>query len=141
MAGALHACPPDERVALFERSPEVAVGERSAVGLKLGTVSIDTLLDRVRHFRPERLIIHEPRETELSAVLTKLAFHHDGSLVSFEHKSAKDAVIAFERAAGADVVLKAASLVVELKRVHGSLRVSGMFEPAIDGSGLLTLLG
>jgi type IV secretory pathway ATPase VirB11/archaellum biosynthesis ATPase len=141
MAGTLHACPTEERVALFERSPEVAVGERSAVCLKLGSVSIETLLERVRHFRPERLVIHEPRENELAVVLTKLALHHDGSIVSFEYKSGKDALIAFERAAGADVVLKAASLLVELTRVQGGARVSGVFEPAIDGSGLLTLIG
>ncbi|MFT3927208.1 MAG: FHA domain-containing protein [Myxococcales bacterium] len=141
VSGALHACDAEERVALFERSPEIAVGERSSVCLRLGTVDIETLLDRVRHFRPERLLIHTPRESELPTLLSKLSLHHEGSLVSFEQRSAKDALIALERAGGADAVLKAVSLMVELKRTPSGLAVGGVFEPAIDGSGLLTLIG
>mgnify|MGYP005815883937 CR=1 FL=1 len=95
MAGALAACPAEEGVALFERSPEIALGERAALCLKLGVVSMDVLLERARHFRPQRLVIHEPREDELAVVLTRLALRHDGSLVAFEHRSSKDTLSVF----------------------------------------------
>jgi Flp pilus assembly CpaF family ATPase len=139
LSAALQACPKDERVALFERAPEIALGDRSAVCLRLGSVPLEILLERVRHFRPDRLVVHEPREAELPLVLGSLAAHHDGSLVSFEHRSAKEALIAFERAAGADVVLRAVSAIVELRRGPAGVRASGIYEPSIDGSGLLAL--
>jgi pilus assembly protein CpaF len=141
VGASLDVCPKEERVALFERAPEVALGARSAVCVRFGAVPVDILLERVRHFRPERLVFHQPSESELPAIVSKLALHHEGCIASLEQKSAKDALHALERAVGADLVVRSVSLLVELKRTPSGLCVGGIFEPSIDGSGLLTLRG
>lgn len=140
LAAALDACPGDERVALFERSPEVALGERSALCLRLGAVELPTLLSRVRHFSPERLVFQEPREQDLAALLAQLALHYDGSLVSFERLSAREALRALERVSDADTVLQSVSLLVELRRGSEGVQVSAMHKPHLEATGTLALL-
>src|SRR5690606_39233092 len=125
--------------ALFERSPEIALGERSAICLRLGSVGLEQMLERVRYFRPDRLVLHEPTESELGTVLQTFGRRQDGSLASLEQKSAKDALCALERCAGADVVLRAVSLFVELARTSEGTRVQGVYRPELDGSGTLVL--
>jgi Flp pilus assembly CpaF family ATPase len=83
--------------------------------------------------------VHEPREEELGTLLNVFARRHDGSLATLEHKSAKEALLALERAGGADVILRAVSMVVELARTANGTRVTGIFEPGVDASGVLTL--
>ncbi len=138
-SGALATCPGNERIALFERAPELALGERSAICLKLGAVPVAELLERVRSFRPDRLVVHGLRETELSVVLDVFAHRPDGNIASFEARSAKDALVAFDRALGADVALRAVSLLVEVRRVDGVSKVMGAYDVELDGAGDLAL--
>jgi pilus assembly protein CpaF len=139
LASVIAECPSDERVALFERSPETALGERAAICLRLGSVPLSALVERVRYFRPDRLATHEPREEELPLLLSVFARRHDGSFGTLELKSAKEALTTLERAGGADLVLRAASLIVELGRTPTGPRVTGVFEPSVDATGVLTL--
>ena len=139
-ASVLALYPEHERLALFERAPEVAIGERSTLCIKLGSVPVTELLERVRSFRPDRLAVYDLREEELSAVLSAFAHRAEGNLASFEARSAKDALAAFSRAVGADLALRAASLLVELKRGEdGKAKVSGAYEVELAASGDLTL--
>ena len=132
--------PEHERLALFERAPEVAVAERSTLCIKLGSVPVTELLERVRSFRPDRLAVYDLREEELSAVLSAFAHRAEGNLASYEARSAKDALAAFSRSVGADLALRAASLLIELKRGEdGKTKVSAAYEVELDASGDLTL--
>jgi Flp pilus assembly CpaF family ATPase len=133
------ALPEDERVALFERAPEVALGRRPAVCLKIGAEDIDALLEHVRHFRPDRLVMHALRETDLKPALLSFAQRHDGSLGSVECRCAKDALTAFDRAVGPDIVLRAAPVFVELKRSEGKTRIAAVHQTELDASGDLLL--
>jgi pilus assembly protein CpaF len=134
------ALPRSERIALFERAPEVALGGRPAVGLKLGAEALPSLLERVRHFRIDRLVMHELRELELKDALLAFAQRHDGSIGSLEHRSAQDALAAFDRSVGPDVVLRAAALIVEASRADsGKTRVAAVHQIELDASGELTL--
>ncbi|MDB4974812.1 MAG: type secretion system protein [Myxococcaceae bacterium] len=136
----LAACPENERLALFERAPEVAVGERSTLCIKLGTVPAAELFERVRSFRPDRLAVYGLREDELAPVLESFSHRADGNITSFEARSAKDALAAFARAVGADVTMRAASLLVELRRGgDGRTRVNAAYDIELDGSGDLAL--
>src|SRR5690606_29740654 len=74
-SGAIASCAADERIAVLERAPEIALGERSAICLKLGALPVQELLERVRAFRPDRLVLQGVLEAELSAVLPALAQH------------------------------------------------------------------
>jgi pilus assembly protein CpaF len=137
-ASMLAACPEQERLALFERAPEVAVGERSTLGIKLGGVPLTELLERVRAFRPDRLAFYGLREDELPQVLETLAHRHEGYLASLEARSAKDALAAFDRAVGPDLTLRAVSLLVELKREpSGRVSVAAAHDIELDASGAL----
>jgi pilus assembly protein CpaF len=138
-SGALATCPGNERVALFERAPELAIGERSAICLKLGAVQTAELLERVRSFRPDRLVVHGVREAELGVVLDAFAHRPDGNIATFEARSAKDALVAFDRALGADIALRAVSLLVEVRRVDGASKVIGAYDVELDGAGDLAL--
>jgi pilus assembly protein CpaF len=134
------ALPREQRVALFERAPEVALGARPAVCFKLGGDSLGSLLERVRHFRPDRLVMHELRESELKEALLAFAQRHDGSIGSIEQRSAKDALAAFDRSVGADTVLRAAALIIEAARAEGGkTRVAAVHQVELDASGDLTL--
>lgn len=140
MSSTLAACALDERVAVFERAPEVAVGDRAVLCLKLGTVPVKELLERVRSFRPDRLALHGLREDELPAVIDTFAHRPEGNLAAFEARSAKDALAAFDRAAGADATLRAVSLVLELRRTDdGKTRVGAAYDIELDASGDLAL--
>ncbi len=139
-AGALAACPPQDRAALFERAPEIAIGERSVICLKLGAVHVAELLERVRSFRPDRLLMHGLREDDLPAVLDAFAHRAHGNIATFEARSAKDALSAFDRAVGADVTLRAVSLVVELRaNSNGGPRSAAAYDLELDASGELAL--
>jgi pilus assembly protein CpaF len=133
-SGLLAAAGGDERIALFERAPEIALGERSSICLKLGAVPLAELLERVRVFRPERLVLHGLRDDELPVALDAFARRNDGSVAVVEARSAKDALAAFERAVGADIVLRAVSLLVELRREDGKTHASA-FHIEADASG------
>jgi pilus assembly protein CpaF len=134
------ALPRGERIALFERAPEVALNGRPAVGLKLGADALSSLFERVRHFRADRLVMHELREAELKDALLAFAQRHDGSIGSVEHRSAQDALAAFDRSVGPDVVLRAAALIAEASRSeNGKTRVSAVHQVELDASGELTL--
>jgi pilus assembly protein CpaF len=134
------ALPRGERIALFERTPEVALDGRPAVGLKLGADTLSSLFERVRHFRADRLVMHELREAELKDALLAFAQRHDGSIGSVEHRSAQDALAAFDRSVGPDVVLRAAALIVEASRSEsGKTRVAALHQIELDASGELTL--
>ena len=140
MAGTLAACHADERVAVFERAPEVAVGDRAAICLKVGAVPIEELLERVRSFRPDRLAMHGLREDELPVVLETFAHRPEGNIASYEARSAKDALAAFDRAAGGDIALRAVSVIVELKRTDDmKTRVGAAYDIELDASGELAL--
>ncbi|HEX5660215.1 MAG TPA: FHA domain-containing protein [Polyangiales bacterium] len=138
-SGALATCLGNERVALFERAPELAIGDRSAICLKLGTVPTAELLERVRSFRPDRLVVHGVREAELSVLLDAFAHRPDGNIATYEARSAKDALVAFDRALGADLALRAVSLLVEVRRVDGTTKVIGAYDVELDGAGDLAL--
>lgn len=132
--------PRGERLALFERSPEVALGSRPAVCLKLGADDLPSLLERVRHFRPDRLVMHELREAELKDALLAFAQRHDGGIGSMEHRSAKDALAAFDRSIGPDIVLRAAAYIVEAARADGGkTRVAAVHQIELDATGDLVL--
>jgi pilus assembly protein CpaF len=140
LAALVAALPRNERVALFERAPEVALSGRPAVCFKLGADSLPNLLERVRHFRPDRLVMHELREAELKDALLAFAQRHDGSIGSIEHRSAKDALAAFDRSVGPDIALRAVSLILEAGRTEsGKTRVASVHQIELDASGDLTL--
>jgi Flp pilus assembly CpaF family ATPase len=140
MASTLAACPRDERVAVFERAPEVAVGDRAVLCLKLGAVPMKELLERVRSFRPDRLALHGLREDELPAVIDTFAHRPEGNIAALEARSAKDALVALDRAAGADATLRAVSLILELRRTDdGKTRVGAAYDIELDASGDLAL--
>ncbi|MDB4989816.1 MAG: domain containing protein [Myxococcaceae bacterium] len=139
-ASVLAACPENERLALFERAPEVAVGERSTLCIKLGSVPVSELLERVRSFRPDRLAVYGLREDELATVLESFAHRADGNITAFEARSAKDALAAFARAVGSDITMRAASLLVELRRGgDGRIRVNAAYDIELDAAGELAL--
>ncbi|HEY6880613.1 MAG TPA: hypothetical protein VI299_21470, partial [Polyangiales bacterium] len=138
-SAALASCPRSERVALFERAPELAIGDRSAICLKLGHVPVAELLERVRSFRPDRLALHGVREADLSVVLDVFAHRPDGNVATFEARSAKDALVAFDRAAGADLALRAVSLIVEVRRIDKISKVVGVYDVELDGAGDIAL--
>lgn len=138
-AAALASCPSQERVALFERAPELAIGDRSAICLKLGQVPAAELLERVRSFRPDRLVLHGVREADLSVVLDVFAQRPDGNIATFEARSAKDALAAFDRAAGADLALRAVSLIIEVRRTGADSKVIGAYDVELDGAGDIAL--
>ena len=72
LSSVLAACSPGERAALFERAPELAIGERAAICLKLGTVPVPELLDL-----PEStLSAPEAEQVDLEAFPEH--FDHDG---------------------------------------------------------------
>jgi pilus assembly protein CpaF len=140
VAALIATLPAPERVALFERAPEVALSGRSAVCLKIGGEELAALLERARHFRPDRLVMHDLREDDLKPALLAFARRHDGSIGSIEHRSAKEALAAFDRSVGPDTVLRAASLLVEVARTEsGTTRVTGVHQIELDASGDLTL--
>jgi pilus assembly protein CpaF len=140
VAALIGSLPATERVAVFERAPELALGSRSAVCLKMSDHGVGPLLERVRHFRPDRLVIHEPRDSDLKPALLAFAQRHDGSIGSIEQRSAKDALVAFDRAIGADTVLRAAAILVEVARNEaGKTRVAAVHQVELDASGDLVL--
>ncbi|MEY4508248.1 MAG: hypothetical protein RLZZ450_370 [Pseudomonadota bacterium] len=140
MSATLAACPEHERVALFERAPELAFGERAAICLKHGAVPVTELLERVSAFRPDRLAFHGLRESELNPLLETLAHHSEGYLASFTARSAKDALAAFDRSIGADLTLRAVSLLVELKLDEaGDTHAVAAYAVELDASGELAL--
>lgn len=140
LASVLAASPAEERVAIFERAPEVAVGERAALCLKLGAVPIQQLLERVRSFRPDRLALYGLREDELPPVVETFAHRPEGNLAAFEARSAKDALATLDRVAGADATLRAVSLVLELRRTdEGKTRLGAAYDTELDASGDLAL--
>ncbi len=144
MAALIGSLPAQERVALFERAPELALGTRSAVCFKVAeagsTDGLVTLLERARHFRPDRLVMHELRESDLKPALLSFAQRHDGSIGSVEQRSAKEALVAFDRAIGADTVLRAAGVLVEVARNDaGKTRVAAVHQVELDASGDLVL--
>jgi len=139
-SSAVAACGTSERVALFERAPELALGDRAAICLKLGAVPVTELLERVRSFRADRLVMHGLREDDLAAVLSAFAQRPEGNIASFEARSAKDALATFDRVAGDDVTLRAVSLLVELKLGEGGkTRVAAAYDIELDASGDLAL--
>jgi pilus assembly protein CpaF len=140
VAALIGSLPKEDRVALFERAPELALGARSAVCFKMSEDGVGILLDRVRHFRPDRLVMHELRDVDLKPSLLAFAQRHDGSIGSVEQRSAKEALVAFDRAIGADTVLRAAGVIVEVARNDaGKARVSGVHQVELDASGDLVL--
>jgi pilus assembly protein CpaF len=140
MSATLGACPRDERVVLFERAPELALGERAAICLKHGSVPMTELLERVSAFRPDRLAFHGLRESELTPLLETLAQRSERYLASFSARSAKDALAALDRSVGPDLTLRAVSLLVELERdAAGETRAVAAYDIELDGSGELSL--
>jgi pilus assembly protein CpaF len=140
VAALIGSLPAQERVALFERAPELALGARSAVCFKMSDDGISTLLERARHFRPDRLVMHELRDVDLKPCLLAFAQRHDGSIGSVEQRSAKEALVAFDRAIGADTVLRAAGVIAEVARNEaGKTRVAAVYQVELDASGDLVL--
>jgi pilus assembly protein CpaF len=140
VAALIGSLPVQERVALFERAPELALGARSAVCFKMSDEPVGTLLERVRHFRPDRLVMHELRDVDLKPALLAFAQRHDGSIGSVEQRSAKEALVAFDRAIGADTVLRAAGILVEVARNEaGKTRVAAVHQVELGASGDLVL--
>jgi pilus assembly protein CpaF len=140
VAALVGSLPAAERVALFERAPELSLGARSAVCFKMSDDGLGTLLERVRHFRPDRLVMHELRDVDLKPALLAFAQRHDGSIGSVEQRSAKEALVAFDRAIGADTVLRAAGVLVEVARNDaGKTRVASVQQVELDASGDLVL--
>jgi pilus assembly protein CpaF len=140
VAALIGSLPPQERVALFERAPELALGARSAVCFKVSDDGVGILLERARHFRPDRLVMHELRDVDLKASLLAFAQRHDGSIGSVEQRSAKEALVAFDRAIGADTVLRAVGVLVEVARNEaGKTRVASVHQVELDASGDLVL--
>ena len=140
MGSLLESVPEGERVAVFERAPDVALGARPSVCFKLGVVPLAELVEHVRYFKPQRLVLHELRDGDLSAALLTLAHRRDGSLVSSEHGSAQALKTAFERGDHAALAAQALSLVVELRAdAEGETRVSAVYELSASAGGELSL--
>jgi pilus assembly protein CpaF len=136
----LECCPAQQRVAVFERAPDVALGARAAVCFKLGVVPLSELVEHVRYFRPDRLVLHELRDADLSAALHTLAQRRDGSLASSEHGTAQALKTAFERGDHAALAAQAVSLVVELRNdAEGETRVASVYELSASAGGELML--
>ena len=142
MSSVLDACPRDERVALFEYGPEIALGDRSAICLKRGVATLAELIARARHFRPDRCVIHEVSRAELAATITTLLSGGNGSMASLERPSAREALTELGLAAkdlgadGVDQLQRAIHLVVGLVREGSRVRLAGMFSLTVDGGAL-----
>jgi pilus assembly protein CpaF len=140
MGSLLESCPEGERVAVFERAPDVALGTRASVCFKLGVVALSELVEHVRYFKPQRLVLHELRDADLEAAILTLAHRRDGSIVSSEHGSAQALKTAFERGDHAGLAAQALSLVVELSaNGEGETRVSAVYELSASAGGELSL--
>lgn len=147
MASALDTCPAEQRVAVFEYGPELALGERSAICLKRGTAPFAELAMRVRHFRPDRCLIHELSRAELPSALSSLLSRGDGSMASMERPSARDALAELTAAAGElgpdglDQVQRALQLVVGMVHESGRPRLAGVFALRLEDGALKLLEG
>jgi type IV secretory pathway ATPase VirB11/archaellum biosynthesis ATPase len=143
MVSSLLDCVPSEvRVALFERAPDVGLGSRAAVCFKLGVVPLEELLERVRYFRPDRLVLHGLRDADLAAAAAELAKRRDGSIASSEHGTAEQLVSALEQHAPAQVAARGVDLIVELGQgEHGKPRVVQLRQLETTASGKLSLKG
>ncbi len=145
MASALDTCPAEQRVAVFEYGPELALGERSAICLKRGAAPLAELALRVRHFRPDRCLIHELSRAELPTAIVSLLSRGDGSMASMERPSARDALAELTSAAGElgpgglDQVQRAIQLVVGMVHEAGCSRLAGVFAMRLE-DGVLKLL-
>jgi pilus assembly protein CpaF len=140
MGSLLESVPEDERVAVFERAPDVALGARPSVCFKLGVVPLAELVEHVRYFKPQRLVLHELRDADLSAAIATLAHRRDGSLVSSEHGSAQALKTAIERGDHAGLAAQALSLLVELRAdAEGVTRVAAVYELSASAGGELSL--
>jgi pilus assembly protein CpaF len=138
----LDSCPAEQRVALFERAPDVALGSRAAVCFKLGVVALAELLERVRYFRPDRLVLHELRDADLAAAVAELAKRRDGSLASSEHGSAEQLVAALEQHAPGQLAARGVDIIVEVGRDDaGKTRVVQLRHLESTASGKLALKG
>lgn len=142
ISSVLAECPKEERVALFEYAPEIAVGERSAICFKRGVSALSELIARARHFRPERCVIHEVSREELSATIATLLSGSNGSMASMERPSAREALTELGLAAkelgvdGVDQLQRAVHLVVGLVREGARVRLAGMFSLVVEGEAL-----
>ncbi len=142
MSSVLDACPKDERIALFEYGPEVALGERSAICLKRGVATLSELHARARHFRPERCVIHEVSRAEIVPTITTLLSGSNGSMASMERPSAREALTELGLAAhelgadGVDQLQRAVHLVVGLVREGTRVRLAGMYTLVVEAGAL-----
>jgi pilus assembly protein CpaF len=128
-------CEASERVTVLERTPELSLGERSAVCLRRGATDLHKLVEGARHFGTSRLVIHDLASSELAAALPILSAFRDGSIASFSGRSVENAVaeIAAIARAGGAIGLEAARLalgsIVEVTQVAaGKLHVGHVFE-------------
>ncbi len=142
MASALDTCRAEERLAVFELAPELALGERSAICVKRGVASLAELASRVRHFRPDRCVIHDLARAELTTAVTTVLAQGDGSLVSMERGDPRDALSELAGAArelgphGLDQVSRAIQLVVSVVHERSGARVAGLHRLQIAADAL-----
>jgi pilus assembly protein CpaF len=142
VTGLLESVHEEQRVALFERSPEIALGQRAAVCFKLGVVPLSELLERVRYFKPDRLVLHELRDEDLDAAIGTLAQRHDGAIVSVRASSAEELVTAIEKCEKGALSARAISLIAELAREpSGDTKVVQLRQLESSPSGKLSLKG
>lgn len=142
IASALDSCPKDERIALFEHAPDIALGERPAICIKRGVATLSELSKRVRHFKPERCVIHDLLRSEIASAVSMLLGRSDGSMVSMERPSARDALAEISVAVkelgadGLDQAQRAVSLVVGLVHEGNRVRVAGVYTLSLEDGAL-----
>jgi pilus assembly protein CpaF len=136
-------CEQNERITLLERTPELFLGERSAVCLRRGMTDLSKLVEGARHFGTSRLVIHDLASAELVDALPVLSAHRDGSITSFVGRNVEGAIAEVAEIARAPggIGLEAARLalgsIVEVTQVAaGKLHVGHLFEAHVADNTL-----
>lgn len=133
LGAALATCPDDERVAVVERHPEVAIGDRAAVCLSWGRDPL-RVLDHLEHFAPKRLVLHGLMADTGNRVMHLLASRRDGSLCSMQARSAQAAFDELQSHSNGVSVTEAVQLVAECERTDGGrARLIAVYETEDGG--------
>jgi pilus assembly protein CpaF len=133
--------PAHERLALCERSPEIAFEGRSVVCLRLGTGPLGELLERARSARVRRLCLHNLREEDLKPALASLAKGGAGHLASYETSSTDQLLLQLRRAGGVDLTLRAVGVLVSVVADgNGGGRVASVSALELNDSSELVLV-
>lgn len=135
----IESLPENDRVALLEVAPEVALGERGGVCLRRGEASIRDLLDCTRYLGRLHLVIHDLRPSELTEAVAALSERRESALASMSADSLETAFEALRSMGSIERVKHATRLLVSVTRDGDTVKVTAM-KQLLEQDGKLTLL-